>query len=92
MTVVKIKSNFTIKQQAYIELSERQSILLDAGVDALDNLCETLERRGCTNLAAYREQQFREGNVTYRSEQEVLEFIFGKSITEVTPDIKGTDN
>ena len=91
MTGVKLKQKFTVKQQAFIEVSNATAAAEAAGIDAHDNLCDALEKV-CPSLADWREQQFLEGNVVYPDLKQVLEFIFGSSITEVTPDIKGTDN
>ena len=91
MTGVKLKQKFTVKQQAYVEVSHAAQAAENAGIDAHDTLCDALEKV-CPSLADWREQQFLEGNVVYPDMKQVLEFIFGKSIAEVTPDIKGTDN
>jgi hypothetical protein len=91
MTGVKTKPKFTMEQQAFIEVSQAQQAAENAGIDAHDNICDSLEKV-CPSLADWREKQFREGNVVYPDLKQVLEFIFGKSISNVTPDIKGTDN
>ena len=92
MTGVKLKTNYTDKQMAIMEVTKCTNSAEVAAIDAHDNLCDALEKN-CPSLAIWREKQFLEGNVVYPNMQQIRDFIFGNIIGEVkTPDIEGTDN